>query len=104
MDLDWTKLGSSPAPDEIEVTVLGPGHGESVVVHVGGSEWIVVDSCKDKGKEPCAPLRYLQGIGVDATRAVKLIVATHWDEDHVKGIDELVSTCLASDFAAQKPL
>lgn len=35
---------TGPRLDEIEVSLLGPGYGESVVVHMGGGEWMVVDS------------------------------------------------------------
>jgi hypothetical protein len=36
---------SAPAPEELEVTVFGPGFGESVIVHLGHNRWIVFDSC-----------------------------------------------------------
>lgn len=28
-------LGGAPDPNELEVTLIGPGYGESVVVHSG---------------------------------------------------------------------
>ena len=67
---------TGPRPDEIEVSLLGPGYGESVVVHLGDGEWMVVDSCTGRDGEPAA-LKYLDRIGVDPGSAVRMIVATH---------------------------
>lgn len=96
----WNKLGSPPNANEIEVTVLGPGYGESVVVHLGNGEWLIVDSCVDAEdpQKSAAPLRYLRQLGVQAESAVKFIVVSHWDDDHVKGIAEVVEACPNADF------
>ncbi len=102
----WSSLGTPPARDEIEVTVIGPGHGESVVVHLGDGEWLVVDSCvdpADTSRVP-APLRYLRGLGVQVERSVKLIVVSHWDDDHVRGIAEVVRSCSAADLSCSTGL
>jgi hypothetical protein len=97
----WSDLGNPPKPDEIEVTVIGPGHGESVVVHLGAGEWLVVDSCVDPvdTERVPAPLKYLRGLGVQVERAVKLIVVSHWDDDHIKGIAEVVRACTAAKLS-----
>src|SRR5580692_2452947 len=81
---------------------MGPGYGESIVIHVGGNEWIIVDSCKDYGQGRPAPLQYLEAIGVNAAAAVKIVAATHWDQDHVKGIGEVIATCKAAEFVCGK--
>jgi len=96
----WNSLGSLPVADEIEVTVLGPGYGESVVVHLGNGEWLIVDSCVDSSdsSKPVAPLQYLRSLGVEVERAVKYIVVSHWDDDHVKGIADVVEACISADF------
>lgn len=98
----WTKLGAPPQADEIEVTVLGPGFGESVVVHLGQGQWMIVDSCVDTTDQvrSVAPLKYLTALGVDVATAVKFIVATHWDDDHVKGISDIVEACTSARFVA----
>ena len=36
-----------PSPDELEISLFGPGRGECVVVHLGNNDWLVVDSCLD---------------------------------------------------------
>lgn len=98
----WNNLGALPKPEEIEVTVLGPGYGESVVVHLGNGEWLIVDSCVDAidPQKPSAPLLYLRKIGVNVEQAVKFIVVSHWDDDHVKGISEVVEACPNAEFVA----
>jgi len=40
-------LVQNPAKDEIDVVVVGPGFGESILLHIGDGDWIVVDSCLD---------------------------------------------------------
>lgn len=73
------------------MTLFGPGRGESVVVHLGGGEWLIVDSCVNSHDHPAA-LAHLQGIGVDAS-AVRLLVASHWHDDHVRGLASLADSC-----------
>lgn len=80
-----------PASDEIEVSLFGPGVGECVVIHLGSGDWIVVDSClKARGGLPVG-LDYLANLGVDVATAVRLIVVTHWHDDHIEGIAETFS-------------
>lgn len=89
-----------PGRDEIELTLLGPGYGESAVVHLGDDEWIVVDCFRElasEGGRP-APLRYLERLGVDASAKVRLVVATHWHDDHIRGMAELVARCARATF------
>lgn len=81
---------TGPAPDELEFTLIGPGFGESAVVHLGGNEWIVVDSCCRGGIN--LPLAYLNQIKVDPCQ-VSRVIATHWDLDHVQGLADLFKAC-----------
>ena len=89
-------LNSRPKPDEVEVSLFGPGYGESVVVHLGNDDWMIVDSFRPAGQPPIA-LAYLQCIGVAADR-VKLIVASHWHDDHIKGMSDLLEACPNATF------
>ncbi len=66
-----TETGRSPEKNEFELTLLGPGYGESVVLHVGGGVWVIVDSCVDTNGTPQA-LRYLESIDVDPVKAIEL--------------------------------
>jgi hypothetical protein len=63
-----------------------------MVLHLGENEWVIVDSCIDsKTKRPCA-LTYLEGIGVDLQN-VKYIIATHWHDDHIRGLGDIYVKC-----------
>jgi beta-lactamase superfamily II metal-dependent hydrolase len=88
-----------PNPQEIEVSFFGPGFGESVVIHAGNDEWIVIDSCIDSDSGQPAALVYFNQIGVDPSKAVRLVLATHWHDDHIGGMAELVGQCAAAEFA-----
>ncbi|MDE2492674.1 MAG: MBL fold metallo-hydrolase [Alphaproteobacteria bacterium] len=95
---------AQPTPDQLEVTVIGPGYGESSVVHVGGGEWVIIDSCRDSSTGEAAPLAYLRSIGVDVSRAVKLVVASHWHDDHIRGLAEVVRACGSAKFCCAAAL
>ena len=84
--------GTRPAPDEIEVIVFGPGYGEAIALHLGDDTWVLVDSCIDPEAKLPASLQYLKQIGVPADK-VHTIVASHWHDDHVRGISALVNAC-----------
>jgi glyoxylase-like metal-dependent hydrolase (beta-lactamase superfamily II) len=102
----WNDLGAAPGVDEIEVAVMGPGNGETVVVHFGDGRWMVVDSCvdlDDANRRP-APLLYLNALGVDVTDGVELIVASHWDDDHTRGLGALVEACSKALFCCPSSL
>lgn len=96
-------LQSPPDDQEIEVTLLGPGYGESVVLHIGGGSWVIVDSCIDDDGSPRS-LRYLDSVGVDPSDAVVLIVATHWHDDHIRGMASVVQTCRNASFCCAAAL
>ena len=81
-----------PNSDEIEITVFGPGYGECIVIHIGSSKWIIIDSCLDDDGEPAA-LSYLKSLGVQFERDVVSVMATHWHDDHIKGLSHVVKTC-----------
>jgi len=102
----WNNLGPPPAPAEMEVTVMGPGYGESIVVHLGQGEWLLVDSCVDATDniQRAAPLKYLKALGVQVNLAVKLVAVSHWDDDHVCGIAEVVEACSSAMFCCSTEL
>ncbi len=84
--------GNAPSASEIEVTVFGPGFGESIAVHLGGGNWLLVDSCYAPSTKIPAAINYLQNIGVPLD-SVKAIVASHWHDDHVRGMTATVNAC-----------
>lgn len=98
--MTWT---TPPDPDELELSLFGPGIGESVVVHLGHGNWIIVDSCLDENARPVA-LGYLEAIGIDASRDVKLAVVTHWRDDHLRGIAQIVRDAESAEFTCSAGL
>lgn len=95
---------SKPAEDQIEVSVFGPGYGECVVVHVGAGKWIVVDSCIGKGRAEPAALEYLETLGVDLAEHVMYVVATHWHDDHVRGLARVFEACQKANLVLPSAL
>lgn len=90
-----------PNSDEIEVSVLGPGYGECVLVHFGDGRWLVVDSCVHPGSEDSAPLRYLNDLGISPD-GVAVVAVSHWDDDHCKGMAQLIMACRKAQVVMSK--
>jgi len=95
----WSNVGPAPAPDEIEVTVMGPGYGEAIAVHFGKGEWLLCDSCGEPGDitSQAASLKYLRALHIPVEHAVKRVVVSHWDDDHVRGIGEIIEACPSAE-------
>lgn len=93
-----------PEPGSIEVILFGSGYGESVLVHLPDGSWIVVDSCYYNGESEPAALTYLRYLEVNLERDVKSIVATHWDDDHIKGLSKIVTECAGAKFCLSAAL
>lgn len=87
-----------PALSEIEISLFGPGYGEAAVVHLGDNEWLTIDSCINSRTGEVVPVEYLSGLGVELERDVKHIVASHWHDDHVRGLSQLVAACPGARF------
>ena len=96
-DTGLSSLYSPPPDDEIEVSLFGPGYGECALIHVGDQRWVVVDSCLDPDGQPAA-LSYLNQLGSDPADSVCLIVTTHWHDDHIRGMAQVVETCANANF------
>lgn len=85
-----------PATNEVELTLLGGGVGESCAVHLGHRRWMIVDSFREadrkgvrNGKGVPAAKAYLDTLGVQRHEVVA-IVLTHLHADHYRGLGELV--------------
>jgi hypothetical protein len=90
---------SAPVSDEMEISIFGPGFGECVVLHFGHGDWAVVDSCLDPASKRPVALHYLESLGVDAGQSVRLVVATHWHDDHMQGISSVFQAAPTAIFA-----
>lgn len=88
-----------PNPNTIEVSLFGGGNafGESLLIHLGNDYWVIVDSCTNpRTKKPLA-YEYLKAIDTNPNDKIKLIVATHWHDDHIKGISEILQNSVACE-------
>jgi Metallo-beta-lactamase superfamily len=97
MQFDNPNLKTPPNKDEIEVTLIGPGFGEAILVHLGDFKWVLIDSCVSQIDSRSVPLSYLRYLNQD-TKDVVAIVSTHWDDDHIRGISQLVDNCSNAKF------
>jgi beta-lactamase superfamily II metal-dependent hydrolase len=92
-------ISNSPAENEVEVTLIGTGggYGECVVLKVAKDSWIVIDSCINPTTGHSLALEYLNKINVDLGH-VKLILCTHWHDDHIRGLAKLLEQCQNAEF------
>ena len=88
-----------PESDEIEVSLFGPGYGECAVLHIGEGEWIIVDSFRDPDTNEPVALKYLEQLGIDPCSAICCVIATHWDDDHIDGLADLIRASPNASFA-----
>jgi hypothetical protein len=76
----------TPAPGEVTLYLLGPGIGESIVAIMPDSRAVVVDVCA----QGTANLT-LELLGSLSISKVDLMVVSHPDLDHVRGLDALLT-------------
>jgi hypothetical protein len=81
----------APQADEVEVSLLGPGTGEAVVLHLGDNDWVVVDSCIHRDTRENAVVEYLDLLGVEPGD-VRVLIASHAHDDHITDFATLVET------------
>lgn len=93
-----------PDPNELEISVFGPGYGESIVVHLGMGEWLVIDSCLSDDRDKPIALDYFERLGINYENDVKVIMASHWHDDHIRGLSALYAECINSKFACSNAL
>ncbi|WP_319561059.1 MBL fold metallo-hydrolase [Marispirochaeta sp.] len=77
----------------IEIVFIGPSYGESILIKDNENNWFVIDSCIDLATKESLPLKYLSDVGVNTVERVKMIIITHWHDDHIRGISQLCEKC-----------
>jgi hypothetical protein len=87
-DLDRNKI-TPPKTDEIELTFFGPGFGESIVVHIPGIGWGIIDSC-EFGPVSGRFVPPLQYVIYQKVNRLAFLVLTHPHADHFKGMEQIV--------------
>lgn len=95
---------NAPLPDQIEINLFGGGnaYGETVLIHLGYNTWIVVDSILNPHSNIPLVLEYFENIDENPSN-IKLIIATHWHDDHIKGINDIYIKS-GSDFIISEAL
>jgi hypothetical protein len=69
---------------------------------MGSGDWIVVDSYRTPDRTPVA-LMYLRSLRVDPA-SVRLVIASHFDSDHIRGLAEVLAECPNAAFACSAAL
>lgn len=87
-----------PKPDEVEVSVFGPGKGEGLVCHLGFGRWMVLDSCVDSDTSRPVSLDYLEALDMNLPDHVDVVAATHWHDDHIRGLAAVVEAASNCTF------
>jgi len=95
---------SPPSREVVEISIFGPGIGECVVIHLTGNEWIIVDSCLERKTRLPIALKYLNDLGVNPAADVKLLVITHWHDDHISGASDILAACQNARFVCSDAL
>jgi hypothetical protein len=93
-----------PKSDELEISIIGPGRGECILVHLGNNEWCIADSCIARTSNEAVALEYLRGFQNGALEGVKLIVATHWHDDHIRGLASILRQVPNARFGCSSAL
>jgi len=91
-------MQTAPSPNEVEISIFGPRYGECILIHVGDNDWVLVDSCIDPISKKPASIAYLKELKINPSDSIKLIVATHWHDDHIRGLYESIKECGKATF------
>ncbi len=102
--LTGSDIDRPPEPDEVEVSIFGPGYGESIVLHIGENKWFIIDSCINPASQEPAVLTYLRQMHLAPSIVVRQVVATHWHDDHIRGIGKIFQQCHAARFVCSAAL
>jgi beta-lactamase superfamily II metal-dependent hydrolase len=72
--------------------------GECLIIHLGFGEWMIVDSCINGMTGRAIALDYLESISVDVSKQVKFVLVSHWHDDHIRGVGQIVRTVPTAHF------
>ncbi len=97
-------LNCPPASNELEISIIGPGYGECIIIHLGGERWLIVDSCIDVFTREPAALAYFKKIQVNPADSVKQVIATHWHDDHIRGFADTFEACSSAQLVLSEAL
>lgn len=83
------RINKPPENGEYEVSVFGRGYGESIVLSCGNRDFIIVDSFINPDTGRPIALDYLDSMSIQYDR-IKQVIITHWHDDHIRGISEII--------------
>ncbi len=92
---------TKPGVADIILFGTGGGYGEAILIHFGNGDWVAVDSCINPNTGISIPLEYLKENNVKESD-LKLIICTHWHDDHIKGLSQLLNFGVNSEFSCSK--
>jgi beta-lactamase superfamily II metal-dependent hydrolase len=69
-----------------------------VLLHLGDDDWCIVDSCLSRGLSDSVAIEYLNGFQREALKKVRLVVATHWHDDHIRGLASILREVPSASF------
>lgn len=75
-----------------EIVILGKGFGESIIIRSEIDDIIIIDSFLNPDTHRPIALDYLDKINVSYDK-IKSIVITHWHQDHILGISDILCVC-----------
>lgn len=102
--MDFKSLNlSPPSLDNIQCYVLGGGVGECIVMHIGHNKWMVVDSFINRESGNPIALDLLASLSI-SPNDVSYVVATHWHDDHIKGISKVYTDTTNASFVMPSAL
>ncbi len=92
----------APASNELEISIIGPGRGECILIHLGNNDWCVVDSCVARGIQDSVATEYLRSFG--GSPQIRLVVASHWHDDHIRGLAGVLESAPTAQFSCSMAL
>ena len=84
---DWKKTIED---NEIEICVFGKGYGECILIGFPNGEYVIIDSFLNPKTNNPIVLDYLTAKNVEYS-AIKVVVLTHWHNDHICGISNILN-------------
>lgn len=88
--LDQSSFLTPPSNDEIEISIFGRGYGECIVLCCTNQKYIIIDSFINPDTKKPIAIDYLKSINQPIS-SIKEIVLTHWHQDHISGISEILA-------------
>jgi beta-lactamase superfamily II metal-dependent hydrolase len=76
----------------------------SVSQRLGHGDWAIVDSCLSSTSRQPIAIEYLKHLGVNPATAVRLVVASHFHDDHIRGLNAIVEVSPNAKFVCSAAL